>query len=398
MTSRERIKHLYEKKPLDRVPNGFGACETAGLHALAYQKLKRILGVNSPQNRIFTFMCASIFEPEVLKAIGGDMILLGSSHTPAQFWGEGAADEWKNQELWGMPLQVAREWNFEGDEKSGYRWRDWKCPPGSLYFDPLPSGETAMGDDFELEPDAYNPSHKLPEDYLRKLERSAEWLYNNTEYSLVCGETVCDLQIKLGGQTQWWMNLVSEPEAVHDILDKACDASIAQMKLVDQAVGKYADTILVADDMGDLRGVTIGAELWRNIYKPHYKRLYHAYHDMTDMKICLHSCGSIYAILGDLIECGVDIINPVQISANNMQPQKLVDEFGDRIIFYGGAYDAVSMRGMDGTSVYESVCANIKILSSKGRYIFAGVHNLPGDIPSEHLEALVNAFSDSGNI
>jgi uroporphyrinogen decarboxylase len=111
------------------------------------------------------------------------------------------------------------------------------------------------------------------------------------------------------------------------------------------------------------------------------------------MKINLHSCGSIVGILPDLIECGLDIINPVQISAANMNAEALKEEFGDRIIFYGGAYDAqLVSRNAGYECVFETVKNNIDIFKRNGRYIFAGVHNLPGDLPEEHLAALLDAW------
>jgi uroporphyrinogen decarboxylase len=100
-------------------------------------------------------------------------------------------------------------------------------------------------------------------------------------------------------------------------------------------------------------------------------------------------------ILGDLIECGVNIYNPVQISANNMAPEMLKERFGKNIVFHGGVYDAVKFRGEPSPDViYESVKANIRTFSKNGGYLFAGVHNLPPDIPEAHLEAMLSAYRD----
>ena len=166
--------------------------------------------------------------------------------------------------------------------------------------------------------------------------------------------------------------------------------------MVDQAVGKYCDIMMIADDIGDMRGVTIGPDLWREIYKPHYQRLFAGWHEITDMKIHVHSCGSIIDVLGDLVECGVDILNPVQISARGMAAERLKAEFGDRLIFYGGAFDAVQTPpSVPAEVVYEATKRNIETLGSGGGYIFAGVHNIPGDTPASHLRAILQAYRDA---
>ena len=165
---------------------------------------------------------------------------------------------------------------------------------------------------------------------------------------------------------------------------------------MDQAVGKYVDILSIAHDFGDNRGVTIGDDLWREIYKPHYKKLFQGWHDITNMKINLHSCGSIVSIMEDLIECGVDIINPVQTSAAGMGVEMLKAQFGERVIFYGGAYVAqLIAKNMTYEEVYSAVCKNIKVLGKGGNYIFAGVHNLPADMPECHIKAMLDAFYDT---
>lgn len=216
MTSRERVRRFLAGEPVDWIPNGLGGCETAGLHNVAYHKLKKILGVDDPANRVCTFMNNAIFEPSVLEAIEGDT-----------------------------------------------------------------------------------------------------------------------------------------------------------------------------------RGITIGPEMWRRIYKPHYKRLFTEWHRITKMKVNLHTCGAMSDILGDLVECGVDIYNPVQISANNMAPEILEARFGKKLIFYGGVYDAVKYGGeASADAVYDAVKANIRTFSAGGGYIFAGVHNLPPDMPEAHLKAMLAAYRD----
>jgi uroporphyrinogen decarboxylase len=398
MTSRERMRNFLAGRPVDRIPNGLGGCETAGLHNVAYHKLKRILGVNDPSNRVCTFMNNAIFEPSVLQAMGGDVILLGSRMCPSRFWGPTAEQEWKPLSLWGIDLQVAKEWQFRKEPDGSCWWNERSvCPAGAFYFDPPVSSSVGMQlDQVDFpSPDDFHPSHELPESLLRRLEEDAQWLYENTDYAIACGELIHDLQMRPGGTQSWWMQMVAEPGACHEFLGKAVEAGIAQLRQLDQAIGKYCAILGMADDMGDTRGITMGPDLWRKIYKPHYKRLFTEWHKITSMKVNLHTCGAMSEILGDLIECGVDLYNPVQISANNMAPEILKERFGKKLIFYGGVFDAVQLRtDASPEVVYATVQSHIRAFSRNGGYLFAGVHNLPPDIPESHLKAMLEAYRD----
>jgi uroporphyrinogen decarboxylase len=173
------------------------------------------------------------------------------------------------------------------------------------------------------------------------------------------------------------------------------DAALAQLRQLHDAVGAYCCMLGIADDMGDKRGITIGPQRWRSVYKPHYKRLFDGWHRITNMKINLHTCGSMFEILEDLVECGVDLYNPVQVSAEGMDPAGLKQRFGDRLIFYGGAFDAAGIPpSASAETAYEAAKANIRALSRGGGYLFAGVHNLPGNLPEAHLQALMTAYRD----
>jgi uroporphyrinogen decarboxylase len=205
-----------------------------------------------------------------------------------------------------------------------------------------------------------------------------------------------DFQLAPGGLDGWWMKMATEPNTVHRFLEKAGEAAVSQLKLVDDAVGKYADLLMIAQDFGDLRGVTIGPDLWRRIFKPHFKALFSEWHRISRMKIGMHSCGAISEILEDLIECGLDVINPVQVSARGMEPESLSRRFGGRIVFYGGSYDAVvNDPATPPEVVRRRVADNIRTFARTGRYIFCGVHNIQWNVPDSHLEAVLRAFEES---
>lgn len=398
MNSRERVHALLNHEPVDRIPNALGGCETASLHCVTYDRLKRVLGVKDAANRIITFMTNSVVEPSVLQAMQGDVVLLASGMCPSRLWGPDAQREWKTVRIWDIELQVANAWDFRQDDTGAWWWNGNVCQPGSLYFDPPVTAAplAAIMDEGEgPSPRDFHPPMELPQPLLKRLEEDARWLYENTPYAIACGEIIHDLQLKPGGMEAWWMRMVSEPDACHEFLDKAVDAALSQLRQLDQAIGKYCAYLGIADDMGDSRGVMIGPKLWRSIYKPHYKRLFTEWHKITRMKVNLHTCGAVGEILEDLIECGVDIYNPVQLSANGMDPKVLKQKAGNRLVFLGGAYDAIcTPADTSPDTVYERAVWAIREFSRNGGYMFAGVHNMPGNMPESHLEALLRAYRD----
>ncbi|WP_113673288.1 uroporphyrinogen decarboxylase family protein [Vallitalea guaymasensis] len=398
MNSRERIKTLLLDRSHDRIPNGFGGCETAGLHVVACNTLKELLNINSI-TRVDTFMYNAVIEPDLLNVINGDILLIASPNMcSSTLYGVNRNKEWKLQKLWNQNFAVSNTLNYQLDP-DGTIWQlnkngkcDKKCPTNSYYFDSLTTKTKSVE---KMYPDNYNPPHHLDDKLLRNLEETAKYLYESTSFSLSCGESITDLQVSFGYFEDWMIRLIEEPKVIHEFLDKACEAAINQLKELDQAIGKYVDILCIAHDFGDNRGVIIGPELWRDIYKPHYKKLFNSWHSITDMKINMHSCGAISDIIGDLIECGMDIYNPVQISGNNMDPVDLVEKYGNDLIFYGGAYDSIQIpQETKPEVVYQIVKNNIKKLNAKNGFIFAGVHNLPGDIPKSHLEAMFSAYND----
>lgn len=398
MNSRQRVRAVINHQLPDRVPNGLGGCETAGLHVLAYGTLQKLLGAGNAPPRVNTFMANAVFEEDVLRAIQGDILLIASPRMcKAPLRGSQSAARWREQALWGKTFRVPVGEAFSCRPDGTLVWETAGgvvCPPGSFYFDsdrPLDLlAEIEIPD-----PEDYHPPEGFTDDFLRGLERTAKTLYSETEYALCLGETLTDLQLAPGGQVGLMVLMKQAPQVLHALLDKAVRGALKQLEQLEQAVGRYVDILCIAHDFGDNRGVTIGEALWREIYKPHYRALFGGWRRRTGMKVMLHSCGAVHALLDDLIECGVDIFNPVQLSACGMEPAGLKARFGGRLVFWGGGYDAQLVHEDESCeTVYEKVRQNLAALKAGGGYIFAGVHNLPARVPAGHLQAMLNAWRD----
>ena len=395
MNSRERVRAVLEHRMPDCVPNGLGGCETAGMHMVVYDKLQKVLGCEHRPTRMDTFMINAVFEEPVIHAMKGDIILLDSPRMCGARLRGNVDDQWREQALWGKSYRVPATEVFNEREDGSVEWKGRVCPKGGYYFD----RDTATDLSAELfvpNPDEYKPNERLNENRLRDMEEQAKRIYEESGLSICLGETIHDLQVCPGGMVNQMMLMIEEPEVMHALLEKSVEVGLKHLKQLDQAVGKYVDILSIAHDFGDNRGVMIGDGLWREIYKPYYKKLFEGWHGITDMKINLHSCGSIVSIMDDLIECGVDIINPVQTAAAGMDAESLKAKFGDRVVFYGGAYDAQKISAsMTYDEVYKAVYENVKVLGRGGNYLFAGVHNLSAEMPEHHVKAMIDAYFDA---
>lgn len=394
-TSRERVRAVLAGKIPDRVPNALGGCETEGLHVLAYQKLQHILGLPPTPPRMDTFMVNAVFEEDVVHRMEGDILLLASPNMCSAPLRGSLPGMWKPQPLWGTEILVPNSEQFTLCEDGSIIWETAGrtiCPKGSFFFD-SPGGSDLLAD-FEIpDPADYHPPHQLDEKKLRQLEEAARQLYETTDFSLCLGESITDLQIQPGGMVGSMVLMLEEPDVMGEFLEKSLQAGLAQIEQLEQAVGKYVDILSIAHDFGDNRGITIGAPLWRKIYAPFYKRLFQGWKERTSMHINLHTCGSVAEILPDLIDCGLEILNPVQTSANGMDPAALKEKFGSSLIFWGGGYDAqLYSPQLSEQEVFERVRETVRIFKQGGGYFFSGVHNLPADLPEAHLRAMLEAW------
>ncbi|HDY87404.1 MAG TPA: methyltransferase, partial [bacterium] len=137
-------------------------------------------------------------------------------------------------------------------------------------------------------------------------------------------------------------------------------------------------------------------DAYRDLYKPIHKRINEWIHKNTSWKTFIHSCGGIRPLLDDIVDAGFDILNPVQCSAEGMEPQKLKDDYGDRIVFWGGGVDTQKTLPFGKPEeVYEEVSERIRIFNKGGGYVFDSIHNIQQGSPVENVMAMLDAIKDS---
>ena len=259
-----------------------------------------------------------------------------------------------------------------------------------------------------IDPSAFQPRNTVPDEELNSMAQRGRFLYENTDKAIL-GWGACLSMIGLsallgdnitqGSLDEWMIMLMAEKETTHDMMGRYVDAVIEQIKLYHQAVGSYCFAWGVgSDDTGTQRGEFISPDLFVEMIKPHYKRLCDWVHANTNWKTYLHSCGSIYCYIPEWIDAGIDILNPVQIYATNMEPERLMKDFGRKIVLWSGGCDTQKVLPL-GTpeEIREHVRHNLSCFAGEdGGYVFTQVHNIQQDVPVENVEAMLAAAYEFG--
>jgi uroporphyrinogen-III decarboxylase len=405
MTSRERVLRAVNFQDTDRVPIDLGAMKASGITVSAYNQLKARLGIHT-RTRVWDprLMIASV-EDEVLQRFHADVVPLDVSSAVHDARPD---SEWKPRTLYDgaeslLPPDVDVGLDSEG------RWvlldvdgnpSSFRMPRGGFYFDDIAFDRPGM----KIDPAAFRPVNGFSDEQLRALEARSKYFYENTGYALLgWGGGVCFLGLSLitdrmsnvamGLPSEWMIMLMTEKETCHEMMNRSVEAAIQCFEQLHDAVG---DTCfawgIASDDSGTQRSEFIGPDLWAEMIKPHYAKLCAWVHHNTKWKTYLHCCGSIYGLIPHMIEAGIDILNPVQTSAANMQPERLKAEFGGKIVFWGGGCDTQRvLPTATPEEIREHVRERLAIFRPGGGYIFNQVHNIQTNVPTENIIAMFEA-------
>ncbi|MGD9495203.1 MAG: uroporphyrinogen decarboxylase family protein [Armatimonadota bacterium] len=394
MTSRERIAAALRHEQPDRVPVDLGASESSGIMGVAYNRLKRHLGLGG-RTRIYDLsqMIAKVEEP-VLDLIGADALPL---LIEPRRW-----KAWTLQD--GSPCEIAQGLEIVEHEGGWAVLREdgtpaARCPAGGWYFDPVnpPLADAERPSDIEagiehlerFDWPAYN------DESYDDLAAKARCLHEETDRCVVGNLWVHVFaagQI-LRGFENFMVDLVSNKPLAHHLMGRLVDCYARRVERYVEAVGKRVDIIQVNDDLGTQTGPQLSPALYREMVKPYHARLWGLIKQLSGKPLLLHSCGSIYALLPDLIEIGVDAINPVQVSAANMDGALLKREFGRDLTFWGGGCDTQRVLGR-GTpdEVRAEVRRRLDQFADGGGFVFCQVHNIQHDVPPENIIAMYEAL------
>jgi uroporphyrinogen decarboxylase len=372
MKPRERVTGILDHREADRVP--VVMCGNhAGISKGAYEKLCRYIGMTDSSAPIIDRM-QQIVEPDerVLEKFGIDFRFIYSkpprNWNPTEYPDDSYRDEW------------------------GIRWRR---PPNGYWYDmvdhPL---EEADVEDLEN----YNWPDPTDAGRFEGLEGEAKRLYENTDYAIATALTgsIYEQSWYLRGLTKFTFDLYRNRAFAEKLMDKLLQIHIAFFERFLDSVGKYVQVVFVGDDLAEQKGPSLNPEIYRTLVKPRHDKLYRFIKSKTQAKLCYHSCGSVIPFIKDLIEIGVDILTPIQVSAAKMDTQKLKEEFGGRLSFLGGVDSQHVLPFGTRDDVKDEVRKRIRDLAPNGGYILGAVHNIQPEVPPENICAMFEAARKYG--
>ena len=201
----------------------------------------------------------------------------------------------------------------------------------------------------------------------------------------------------LRGLEQWFIDMVEQPEFCEALIDRTLKFWLDWFDLFLKEVGDVVDVIMIGDDIAGQSGPLFQPEFYRRVVKPRHKRLVQRIKRGTNAKVWYHTCGGCAQYIPDLLDNGIDVLNPVQISARGMDPSDLKANFGERLVFWGGGADSQHVLPHAApATVREHVRQNIEAFKPGGGYVFNNVHNIQAGVPPSNTLAMYDAAYDFG--
>jgi len=419
MSSRERVSAALHHQVPDRVPLDIGGTDITGIHASTYVKLRAALGLPAATPRAYdTFQMLAEVEDDVRQAIGVDVVGLALPYTVFGYRNEG----WKPFRMPdGTDVLVSR--HFVADTLSDGSLvqyprgdRSWapsgRMASGGFYFDVLYRQQP-------IEEQCLDARRWVEETYglcrdedLRYLEERSRWLTENTEYALIAdlnpagfGGFVAMVAPHVGRPTglrnpeELWMSYLTRKSHIQDIFSYQYELQMKNLAMYHQALADRIDVIIMSKtDFGAQSGPIIAPETYRELFKPLHRKMNDWVHENTSWKTFFHTCGDVSLLLQDFVEAGLDVLNPVQISAENMNPAPLKKAFGDELVFWGGGVSTQFTLpfGTPG-EVEEEVERSLEEFGSQGGFVFAPDQNVQPGVPIENLMAVIRTLGAARN-
>ncbi len=370
MNHKERVLRAFEFKEGDRVPLDIGGINVTSMHIKVEPRLKAAIGIPAGETVIGSVtMQSALVDESILQ------------HFDADFRCLYAAD--------------GNKWapSCDGCIRDEYGI-DYKLSPDGLYYDfarhPLANADLA---DIERHKFADPQAQLRVHGFSERIDRFGR------EYALVLEgfrDSIFGICSWLRGIEQFYMDLMDESSIADALLEKVTEHQIAVVKFILGRFGKHIDIVRIGDDLGSQNALLISPAIYRAKIKPRHARLVAAIKHAADCKVVIHSCGAIREILPDFVEIGIDGINPVQTSCTAMVPSELKKEFGRKLTFWGGGIDTQQVLcKVSAQEVREFVKENMKKFKSGGGYVFAQIHNIQPDVPTENILAMYDAFRES---
>jgi uroporphyrinogen decarboxylase len=377
--SRERVLAALNHEPPDRIPFDLGGTTVTGIHVTAYENLRDYMEMPAIEVRIQDLIeQLAVIDKDMAGRLGTDCGRLAPG-TPS-FYERSFRDG-------GDYVAFTDEWGI-----------GWRMPKdGGFFYDmyqhPL-EGADSIADLKEFRwPDPIDPQR------FGGMRERAGALREQGKAVVLAPHCVgpTEMHAFLRGWHQYYLDFAINPGLVEYLMDKIVELKIGYWERALAEVNGYVDVVMEADDVAGQHRMLISPDTFRNLLKPRYARLFGFIKDHTSARLLLHTCGAVRPVIGDFIDCGVDIINPIQKSAAGMDLFELKHEFGKDLVFWGGGVDT---QGVFATGtpdqVREDVRTNIEALAPGGGFVFATVHNTQANVAPENFVAMWETLQECG--
>jgi len=407
------LKTINHQQP-DKVVVDFGSTAVTGIHVLVVEKLRDYYGLEKkPVKVIEPYQMLGEIDTDLLSAIGIDVIGL---YGPKNMFGV-PNENWKvHKTIWGQEVLFPHEFNYtyttNGDILM-YPEGDTSEPPSAMmpktgfFFDALNRQEPIDDDNLKVE-DNLEEFTPISESELNHWKMKAKAVSDSGKGIVASfgGTALGDIALVpamnmknpkgIRGVEEWYMSTLIREDFVKELFDRQTDIAIENLKRIKAVVGNEVDVVFTCGtDFGTQNSTFCSPETYDRVWKPYYRKVNDWIHLNTNWKTFKHSCGAVSNLLENFIDSGFDIINPVQINAEGMEPRMLKKKFGDRIVFWGGGVDTQGAFAF-GTAqqVKEQVKRQCDILNDNGGFVFNTVHNIQANVPFANVVALLEALKE----
>lgn len=410
-SGRDIVVGALQHSTTERIPIDFGGTAVTGIHASCVAALRDYYGLEKRPVKVHEpYQLLALVEDDLKTAMGVAVEGVFARNT-----------------LFGFPLGEWKPWSLHGQEvlvPAGFQTTLDTNGDTLIY----PAGDTSAAPSGRMPKDGFffdaimrqkpfREEDLNPEDNLEEFtpigDADLQWLSDSAKTARATGRAVI---ATFGGTalgdialvpapflrdprgirdiTEWYVSTRSRRDYLHQVFARQCEIAIANLEKIHAAVGDCVDIVyMCGTDFGAQTSAFCSVATFRELYFPYYKLLNDWVHRNTNWKTFKHSCGSVERFINSFIECGFDILNPVQCSAAGMEPEHLKARYGDRIVFWGGGVDTQRVLPF-GTpaQVREQVLARCQVFAKDGGFVFNTIHNIQARTPVENIVAMIDAL------
>lgn len=412
--SRENFSKTINHIQPDRVVVDFGATTVTGIHVFIVEKLREYFGLEKRPVRVTEpYQMLGEIDEELIREMGVDVIGISGEKNMFGVVNDG----WKvHRTFWGQEVLLPGGFNYTFNENGDmliYPEGDVSVPPSAMmpktgfFFDALERQEPV--DDSKLRIEDNMEEFGLLTDHDLEYWKNAIASLKDNEKPVVAnfgGTALGDIalvpavQLKypvgIRGVAEWYMSTLTREDFIKEIFDRQTDIAVENLKRLFCVAGKTVDVVYICGtDFGTQNSTFCSPQTYERLWMPYYKKVNDWIHANTSWKTFKHSCGAVEPLMELFIESGFNIINPVQINAEGMDPRMLKKKYGDRIVFWGGGVDTQGVFAF-GTpnQVKEQVRTQCSILNENGGFVFNTVHNIQANVPLGNVVAMLEALRE----